>query len=85
MWDILTGQLIRNLPTEHTNHVTKLEVYSENILLSSSLDGTVKLWDYRNNSCVNTLPVKTPVSSVVLLDKTTIVCAGQDKMIYVWD
>lgn len=24
IWDIFTGQLIRNLPTEHTSHITRL-------------------------------------------------------------
>lgn len=29
MWDVISGNLIRNLPTEHTSHITKLMQYTK--------------------------------------------------------
>ncbi len=29
MWDITTGNLIRNLPNEHTSHITKIIQYAK--------------------------------------------------------
>jgi WD40 repeat protein len=55
IWDITTGNLIRNLPTEHTSHITKLIQYAKEVVISCSNDGDIKFWDYKGNSCVHTI------------------------------
>ncbi len=67
MWDIFSGQLIRNLIGGHNSHITRLAIFSSGILLSSSNDNTLKFWDYKANVCIHTLEgQKTPISTFLI-------------------
>jgi WD40 repeat protein len=55
MWDITTGNLIRNLPNEHTSHITKIVQFTKEIIISCSNDGTIKFWDFKANLCAHTV------------------------------
>ena len=85
MWDITTGNLIRNLPTEHTSHITKLIQYAKEVVISCSNDGTIKFWDYKGNSCVHTVQLQSGLSTMMVTAQQGIVAVGQDKNVYLCD
>jgi WD40 repeat protein len=85
MWDITTGNLIRNLPTEHTSHITKLIQYAREIVASCSNDGTVKFWDYKGNVCAHTIQLESGLSTMMANGEQGIVAVGQDKNVYLCD
>jgi len=55
MWDINTGNLIRNLPTEHSSHITKIIQLSREVIVSCANDGSIKFWDFKGNVCAHTV------------------------------
>ena len=85
MWDINTGNLIRNLPTEHTSHITKLMQLSRELIVSCANDGSIKFWDFKGNVCAHTIQVEVGVSTMLLTNEQGIVAVGQDKNIYLCD
>ncbi len=55
VWEISTGDQRRSL-TGHTNWITALAFHPQgNTLASSSLDGTIKLWNLTNGTAIATL------------------------------
>lgn len=54
LWNIQTGETLMTL-TGHQEQVNKVMLYGENIVLSSSLDGTLKFWDTTLKMCVHNL------------------------------
>ncbi|KAJ2704162.1 hypothetical protein H4R19_005269, partial [Coemansia spiralis] len=55
VWDAETLELVSEL-TGHMMPVRALE-FDDCKLFSGSLDGTVKIWDYRSGTCIRTLRV----------------------------
>lgn len=85
MWDITLGNLIRNLPTEHSSHITRLLQYTKDVVVSCSNDGTLKFWDYKASACAHTIQLESGVSTMMLTTEQGIVAVGQDKNIYLCD
>ena len=56
MWDITTGQCLHTLqgPNKHQSAVTSLQ-FTDNFVVTSSDDGTVKLWDLKTGAFVRNL------------------------------
>ena len=44
MWNIHNGCIIGRLEG-HLSQITKVTLYAEKIVISSSADGTIKFWD----------------------------------------
>ena len=56
VWDIITGHCLHTLkgPNKHLSAVTSLQ-FTENFVITSSDDGSVKLWDLRTGEFVRNL------------------------------
>lgn len=56
MWDITSGQCLHTLqgPNKHQSAVTSLQ-FTDNFVVTSSDDGTVKLWDLKTGAFVRNL------------------------------
>ena len=64
MWGIDTGQVLGNF-VGHTRPITSLlanRVFSENVLVTSSLDSTVRMWNISDTSCMKVFTHPSPVS-----------------------
>ena len=78
MWNVASGACFITF-TEHTNAVTALHFMADNhSLLSASLDGTVRAWDFRRYKNYKTYTTPTPRQFVSLTADPSgdVVCAG---------
>lgn len=78
MWNVTSGSCFITF-TEHTNAVTALHFMADNhSLLSASLDGTVRAWDFRRYKNYKTYTTPTPRQFVSLTADPSgdVVCAG---------
>ncbi|XP_077212384.1 DENN domain and WD repeat-containing protein SCD1-like isoform X2 [Tasmannia lanceolata] len=86
VWDKQTSQLLEELKG-HDAQVSSVRMLSGERVLTSSHDGSVKMWDVRTDTCVATVG---RCSSAVLCmeydDSTGILAAaGRDAIAYIWD
>lgn len=87
IWDINTGNLIKEM-AGHDDWTYDLSLSSnESILYSCSLDKTIKLWDINSGKNINTL--KGHTEGVICLDISKdgkyLASGGMDKNIIIWD
>eukprot|EP00835_Amoeboradix_gromovi_P006166 NODE_677_length_5302_cov_0.446089.p2 type:complete len:286 gc:universal NODE_677_length_5302_cov_0.446089:4147-3290(-) len=83
IWDVLTG--VFNKLKGHQSHILDLSYHDSNILLSSSLDSSVIIWDLRSNKVVQTLQdAQDSVLSVKSID-SEIFSASMDGNIRTYD
>ena len=71
----------------HTAHVFSLDLSpAGNVLVTGSVDETVRLWDVRRGTCMNVLPAHSdPVTSVRFSPDGTVVCSGSyDGLVRLW-
>lgn len=56
VWDISTGHCLHTLqgPNKHQSAVTSLQ-FTDNFVVTSSDDGTVKLWDLKTGDFIRNL------------------------------
>jgi len=68
VWNWLTGGQIFNL-TGHTNRLdlNSLDLYDEQILISGSLDKTVKFWNITNARLIRSINFNISISSLAML------------------
>ncbi|CAA7028645.1 unnamed protein product [Microthlaspi erraticum] len=88
VWNVASGSCFITF-TEHTNAVTALHFMADNhSLLSASLDGTVRAWDFRRYKNYKTYTTPTPRQFVSLTADPSgdVVCAGtlDSFEIFVW-
>lgn len=71
----------------HTSNVTSIAFQSDNKwMVSSSEDGTVKVWDVRTPSVQRNYKHKCPVNEVVIHpNQGELISCGQDGTVRVWD
>ncbi|XP_042908906.1 WD repeat and SOCS box-containing protein 1 isoform X1 [Parasteatoda tepidariorum] len=89
IWDVLTGKLILQL-MDHSDMVSHMTFnpLGNLVLISSSYDGTLKVWDLHNDgNMFRTLKMNNrPVYSCCWShDGKTVVSVGMCKLVYVWD
>ncbi|KAJ3671152.1 hypothetical protein LUZ60_008578 [Juncus effusus] len=86
VWDKQTFQLLEELKG-HNAPVSSVRMLSGERVLTSSHDGTVKMWDVRTDTCVVTVGrCSTPITSMEYDDSTCILAAsGRDTVANVWD
>jgi len=58
--------------------------YQGTIIVSGSLDGTIKRWRFDDMSCIETLQVSSPVLSLCDIDRRTIVAGTSDATLCFW-
>ncbi|XP_021857190.1 DENN domain and WD repeat-containing protein SCD1 isoform X2 [Spinacia oleracea] len=71
----------------HEAQISSVRLLSGDRILSSSHDGTVKMWDARNGSCIATV-ARCPGSVLCMeYDDTTgiLAAAGRDSTVHIWD
>ncbi|AEE29325.1 periodic tryptophan protein 2 [Arabidopsis thaliana] len=88
VWNVMSGTCFITF-TEHTNAVTALHFMADNhSLLSASLDGTVRAWDFKRYKNYKTYTTPTPRQFVSLTADPSgdVVCAGtlDSFEIFVW-
>ncbi|KAL0723553.1 hypothetical protein Bca4012_038152 [Brassica carinata] len=88
VWNVASGSCFITF-TEHTNAVTALHFMADNhSLLSASLDGTVRAWDFKRYKNYKTYTTPTPRQFVSLTADPSgdVVCAGtlDSFEIFVW-
>ncbi len=80
LWNITDGTLVRSLEN-HTSYVTNVDLLEENngrlkgenmtIIVSSSMDKSIKIWNTANGECLSTLQTGFYLSSMVVLSQKT--------------
>uniref|UniRef100_A0A7C9F2R3 UDENN domain-containing protein n=1 Tax=Opuntia streptacantha TaxID=393608 RepID=A0A7C9F2R3_OPUST len=86
VWDKQTFHLLEEL-RGHTAPISCLRMLSGERALSSSYDGTLRMWDVRSSTCVATVG---RCSSAVLCmeyddDSGILAAGGRDSIAYLWD
>lgn len=80
---IKTGA-VSHLLKGHEWRISYLVVVSDSILCSASEDTTIKLWNLNTGECMRTYQGHQAAVRCVHVDATTIVTAGDDKVIKIW-
>ncbi|KAK3805898.1 MAG: WD40-repeat-containing domain protein [Benniella sp.] len=76
---------IKNVLKFHANNITQIKAHGEHILMSSSKDGSVAVWDLRTESQpvqIFTTPSRTPLLSFDLNSSEQILAAGTEIIEY---
>ena len=68
---------------QHTRGINVLKSINMTTLVSGSDDGTLKLWDFVNGLCLNTLALTHPVLSLILLPNGSLACGLADGIIHI--
>eukprot|EP01034_Spumella_vulgaris_P031898 gene31898-39410_t len=86
VWSLQTGRLL-DILSGHEGPIACLDfAASSSTLASGSWDGTLKLWDVYNNSCVETMEHGCDVLAVAFRpDGKEICCAATNGNLYFWE
>ncbi|XP_074304749.1 DENN domain and WD repeat-containing protein SCD1 isoform X1 [Silene latifolia] len=86
VWDKQTYQLREELKG-HNGPINSVRMLSGERVLSSSHDGTLKMWDVRTDKCVATVGRCSSAVLCMEYDDTTgvLAAAGRDSIAYLWD
>ncbi|KAL9256163.1 DENN domain and WD repeat-containing protein [Drosera capensis] len=86
VWDKQTFQLLEELKG-HNGQISRVTMLSGERVLTSSHDGTVKMWDVRTDTCVATVGRFTGAVLCMEYDDATgmLVAAGRDTSANIWD
>ena len=83
MWDIESGDLIKEYKNAHYGAITKLYIVGD-ILISSSLDGTIKFRNKESGKLLYTIKTNSAINTFAVNDEH-IMGALEDGTIKVWD
>ncbi len=80
------GNCLKSL-TGHSNLIKSFELDEIfNRVISGSIDGTIKIWNFETGECIYTLNNhKSWVTSIILLDNNQFVSGSMDKTIKIWN
>ncbi|KNA06482.1 hypothetical protein SOVF_180550 isoform A [Spinacia oleracea] len=86
VWDKQTHQVLEELKG-HTAPISTVRMLSGERVLTSSLDGTLKMWDVRTDTCVATVGRCSSAILCMDYDDSTgvLAAAGRDSVAYLWD
>jgi len=85
VWDINT-QITRST-MQHDDGVVKILTCQENpnLLMSCSIDATIRLWDFRNGECIKKLTGHTEEILDFHYNSYQIISASEDHTLRLWD
>ena len=86
IFNMQSGRYQRSL-NGHTKSVTGIAIDAVNRkVITASIDGTVKIWDFRTKECLNTIDVGVPAQNMTLqLENDLLALSGDDLSIRVID
>lgn len=73
VWDLASGRLVRKLNAHHDSINSLAVIAEDQIIITGSLDKTVKAWDSRTWECLTVLPLKYEVESLLSWGKEIVV------------
>ena len=68
---------------QHSRNINVLKLINSASLVSGSDDNTLKLWDFVNGVCLNTLALANPVLSLLLLPNGILACGLADGSVHI--
>ncbi len=91
LWDVINTRHLLKFK-EHRDQITKLHIGWHNIgigdmelVMSSSLDGTVKIWGAKSGICLKTLDINNSGVTDFCFQGEIIITSSKDQVIRVWD
>lgn len=88
IWNLNTGQLLFTLLNRNTFSIIDIDIsLNEKFLISSSLDGTIKMWDIKNGKLLKVITTsRAAISSIKISnDMKYLIVASFDKSINIWN
>ena len=70
IWSLPDGTVLHTL-NGHTAEVTSVDYFKEDMIISSSLDKTICVWDIKSNSCITSYYADEPVSALAITQHTS--------------
>ena len=70
IWSLPDG-IVQFTLSGHTAEVTSIDYFREDIIISSSLDKTICVWDIKSESCITSYYADEPVSAVAVIKHTS--------------
>ncbi|BBM86154.1 WD40 repeat domain-containing protein [Candidatus Uabimicrobium amorphum] len=70
--------------TAHNGQITSFDCHN-NMLLSSSADKTVKIWDIANHKLINKLEHSHPIGMAKFINNGKVLTCSTDKKVIIWD
>ena len=84
--DILDNYKIFTTLADHKKVINCLVLFDINLLVSGSLDHTIRIWNITNSICLNTLSGhRDSISSIIKLNNFQIASTSSDKSIVIWN
>jgi len=70
----------------HVNRIIKCLIHNlDNLLISGSEDGSIKVWNYLNGQFFSTLPNLRSINSLVYLENMNEIASGSsDDLVRIW-
>ncbi|MBS2036960.1 protein kinase [bacterium] len=78
LWELSSGSCVRGF-TGHTDHVTSVAL-SKETALSSSLDGSVRLWSLASGECLDTYRINEPIIQLGVSSSGLFMAASPEKL-----
>lgn len=73
--------MLPSLPTGHRKPVTGIACDANNRrVVTSSIDGTIKLWDFNDARCLSTVDIGSPVSRMLLHASNNLLAVAADDL-----
>lgn len=84
-WNVSSRQIVRNYSKPHGASITNLCTIDDNCFASSSLDGTVKVWDVRQPEYRDMIKHGDPVEALRVCEEHTLVSCSKSAEVEYWD
>jgi len=76
--DIIKGKTV-NVLKGHCAYISGLEVNEyANIIISASLDHTIRIWDIKSLNCLATLDAGNPITCMAIISDASVIISGQE-------
>ncbi|KAI9500392.1 SCF ubiquitin ligase complex subunit cdc4 [Coemansia spiralis] len=85
VWDLATGACLHRLEG-HTSKVYTIVLDPDmHLILSGSMDGTIRVWDWDTGACLRICRGHLTLVGLLALQHGTLVSAGADTTLRIWD
>ena len=79
-----SGECVKTLEG-HTSYILSIEQLAQDLLVSSSADGTVKIWHLASAQCVRTIKTSSPAYVVEPIAIDRLATGGDHGIIHIWN